>query len=131
MQMVYDFLKQCGTYYLATICKDQPKVRPFGTIDIFDGRLYIQTGKSKQVSAQMKANPEIEICATLGEDQWLRVSAKAVYDNNIEAQKHLLDNYPELHPMYQPGDGETEVFYLKDATATFYSFTDSPKIVKF
>ena len=130
MQQVYDFLKKCGTYYLATVEGEQPRVRPFGTVDLFEGKLYLQTGLSKSVAQQLKADPKVELCAFDGE-RWLRVAAKAVYDDNIEAQKHMLAAYPSLQAMYQPGDGNTAVYYLKDATATFSSFTAAPEVVRF
>ena len=130
MQEVYEFLKKCGTYYLATVEGDQPRVRPFGTVDLFEGRLYIQTGKSKSVSRQIQANPRVEICAFDGE-RWLRLASELVEDGRIAAQQHLLDAYPSLQAMYKPGDGNTEVFYLKDATATFSSFTEAPRTVRF
>ncbi len=130
MKEVYDFLKKAGTYYLATVDGDTPKVRPFGTIDLFEGKLYIQTGKKKDVAKQMKANPKIEICAML-DGKWIRVSANAYLDENIEAQKHMLAGYPELASMYQPGDGNNEVYYLKDGIATICSFTEAPKTIKF
>jgi uncharacterized pyridoxamine 5'-phosphate oxidase family protein len=130
MNEVYEFLKACKTYYIATVDGNQPRVRPFGTIDFFNEKLYIQTGKKKDVSKQMHANPKIEICAFSG-GKWLRVAATAVPDDNIEAECHILDAYPELKGMYAPGDGNNEVFYLKDATATFSSFSDKPKTVKF
>ena len=130
MQSVYDFLKACGTYYLATVDGDQPRVRPFGTIDLFEDRLYIQTGKVKPVSHQLHANPKMELCA-FHEGRWLRVQATAVEDDRVEARRHMLDAYPELQKMYSPEDGNTEVFYLKDATATFSSFTQSPTVIKF
>lgn len=130
MQEVYEFLKKCGTYYLATMEGDQPRVRPFGTVDIFEGRLYIQTGKSKKVSKEMLANPKVEICAFDG-NHWLRIQANAVEDDRIEAQKHMLDEYPSLQAMYQPGDGNTQVFYLENAQATFSSFTEAPRVVNF
>ena len=131
MQEIYDFLKSCGTYYLATIDKDQPRVRPFGTVDIFEGRLYIQTGKSKQVSKEMQANPKIEICALDGETRWLRISATVVRDDRVEAKKHMLDGYPNLQAMYSAEDDNTEVLYLKDATATITEFGKEPKVIKF
>ena len=130
MQQVYDFLKKCGTYYLATVEGEQPRVRPFGTVDLFEGKLYLQTGLSKSVAQQLKADPKVELCALDGE-RWLRVAATAVYDDNIEAQKHMLAAYPSLQAMYQPGDGNTAVYYLKDATATFSSFTAAPEVVRF
>lgn len=130
MQKVYQFLKDAGTYYLATVEGDQPRVRPFGTIDLYEDKLYIQTGKSKDVSKQIHANPKIEICA-FKDGKWLRVAASAYADDRIEAQTHMLDTYPSLQNMYKPGDGNTEVFYLMDATATFSSFTDAPETVKF
>ncbi|NLB81321.1 MAG: NimC/NimA family protein [Clostridiaceae bacterium] len=123
-------MKACKTYYIATVDGDHPRVRPFGTVDIFEGKLYIQTGRKKNVSKQMHENPKIEICAIMG-GKWLRVAATAVSDDNIEAEKHLLAAYPELAEMYKPGDGNNEVFYLKDAMATFSSFTDAPKVIKF
>ena len=130
MQQVYDFLKKCGTYYLATVEGEQPRVRPFGTVDLFEGKLYLQTGLSKSVAQQLKADPKVELCAFDG-DRWLRVAATAVYDDNLEAQKHMLAAYPSLQAMYQPGDGNTAVYYLKDATATFSSFTAAPEVVRF
>lgn len=130
MQEVYEFLKQCGTYYLATTEGDQAHVRPFGTIEVYEGKLYIQTGKVKPVSHQMKANPKVEICGFSG-GRWLRVMATAVLDERLEPQQHMLDAYPNLKERYQPGDGNNEVFYLKDVTASFCSFTDEPRIVKF
>ena len=130
MQEIYDFLKQCGTYYLATVEKDQPRVRPFGTINLFEGKLYIQTGKVKPVSKQMTANPKVELCAMNG-DTWLRVAATAVEDDRVEARQNMLDNYPELQSMYSADDGNTQVFYLKDGEATFSSFTSEPNVIKF
>ena len=125
MQEVHDFLKDCGAYYLATVEGDQPRVRPFGTVNIFDGKLYIQTGKVKAVSKQMGVNPKIEICAWNG-DEWLRVKAIAVEDDRVEARQSMLDAYPELQEMYSATDDNTQVLYLKDAVATFASFAGSP-----
>ncbi|HBE76470.1 MAG TPA: NimC/NimA family protein [Firmicutes bacterium] len=130
MQEVYDFLKKCQTYYLATVEGDQPRVRPFGTADIFEGKLYIQTGKVKSVSRQMQANPKIEICAFDG-SQWIRIAATAVRDERLEAKKHMLDSYPMLRDRYKAEDDNTEVLYLKDATATISSFTGQPRVIKF
>ena len=130
MQEVYEFLKVCGTYYLATVEGDQPRVRPFGTVDIFEGKLYIQTGKVKAVSKEMEANPKVEICAFNGE-KWIRVSGEVVMDDRVEAKKHMLDNYPNLKTLYRADDDNTEVLYLKNATATISSFTEEPKVIKF
>ena len=130
MQEVYEFLKKCGTYYLATVEGDQPRVRPFGTVDIFENRLYIQTGKSKPVSRQIQANPNVEICAFEG-GRWLRLSGRLVRDDRVEAKAHMLDAYPQLKGMYSAEDDNTEVLYFEDATATFASFTEAPRTVKF
>lgn len=130
MQRIYNFLNECGTYYLATTDGDQPRVRPFGTVDLYDGRLYIQTGKVKDVSKQLKANPKIEISG-MSKGKWIRVTGEAVLDESIEAQKHMLDAYPSLQKMYQPGDGNTEVFYIKNGVAKICSFTEEPVIIEF
>lgn len=130
MQEVYDFLKKCGTYYLATVDGDKPKVRPFGTVDIFEDKLYIQTGKVKPTSKQIHANPNVEICA-FDRGKWLRLSGELVVDDRREAKKHMLDAYPVLRNMYNEDDGNTEVFYFKNATATFSSLTATPKTIKF
>ena len=130
MQRTVDFLKSAETYYLATVDKDQPRVRPFGTVNVFEGKLYIPTGKVKDVSKQIHANPKVEICA-FKDGQWLRVAAELVEDDRIEARQAMLDAYPSLQGMYKADDGNTEVFYLKNATATFCSFTSEPQIEKF
>ncbi len=129
MQKVYDFLKNAGTYYLATMDGDQPRVRPFGTINIFDGKLYIQTGKSKDISKQLAANPKAEICAFNGEE-WIRVTGELVEDDRVEAKKDMLDNYPSLRAMYDENDENTQVLYFKNATATISSFTKAPEVIK-
>ena len=130
MHEVYEFLKSAGTYYLATLEGTQPRVRPFGTIDLYNGRLYIQTGKRKPVADQLKANPNIELSAMLN-GRWIRLSAEAVLDERIEAQTHMLDSYPSLKAMYAPGDGNTEVYWLRNVTATICSFTAEPEVYQF
>jgi len=130
MQEVYEFLKKCQTYYLATIEDGKPKVRPFGTVDIFEGKLYIQTGKIKAVSKQIHTNPNVEICAFDG-DKWVRIAGVLKEDTRVEAKKHMLDNYPMLRHMYDENDNNTEVFYFESAVANFSSFKEEPKTVKF
>ena len=130
MERVEKFLKDAGTYYLATVEGDQPRVRPFGTAHIFEGRLYIQTGKKKDVSKQLHANPKAEICAFMN-GEWLRVSGELIEDDRREARVSMLDAYPSLKKMYDADDGNTEVFYFRNATAVFSSFTHAPEVVKF
>lgn len=130
MQEVYEFLKKCGTYYLATVEGDQPRVRPFGTADIFEGRLYIQTGKVKPISAQLQQNPKAEICAFDGKT-WLRLSGTLVRDDRVEAKTHMLDAHPSLKGMYSATDDNTEVLYFKNAAAVFYSFGAPSRTVGF
>jgi uncharacterized pyridoxamine 5'-phosphate oxidase family protein len=130
MQEVYDFLKKCGTYYIATVDGDQPRVRPFGTVNIFEDKLYIQTGKIKDVSRQMKKNPKIEICGMSG-DRWIRIQAEAVEDDRVESRQSMLEAYPNLKSRYSATDGNCQVLYLKNAVATISSFTSAPKVIKF
>lgn len=130
MERVYDFLKKCGTYYLATLEGDQPRVRPFGTAAIFEGKLYIQTGKVKAVSKQMMENPKIEISGMAG-GKWLRLEATAVEDDRREARQSMLDATPSLAGRYTADDGNCQVFYLKDATAAICSFTAEPEVIRF
>lgn len=130
MKEVCEFLKKAKVYYLATNEGDQPRVRPFGTVHIFDGKLYIQTGKVKKVSKQIHKNPKVEICA-FTEGKWIRIQALALEDERTEARKSMLDAYPSLIGRYAVDDGNMEVFYLKDATATIESFGGEPKVIKF
>ncbi len=130
MEKVLEFLKQAGVYYLATVEGDQPRVRPFGTAHVFEGKLYIQTGKIKPTSKQIAANPKVEICA-FKNGEWLRVSGELVEDDRVEARKSMLDAYPELRGMYNENDGNTQVFFFKNATATFSSFTKAPETLTF
>ena len=130
MEEVFEFLKKCGTFYLATEDGDQPRVRPFGAINIYEGKLYLQTGKVKNVSKQMQVNPKVEICGFM-DGKWVRVEAKVVRDERIEAKESMLDANPELKSMYSAKDDNTEVLYLENAKATFSSFTESPRVVEF
>ena len=128
MEEVYDFIKECGIYYLATIDNNKPKVRPFGTFELYENKLYIQTGKRKDVYKQIINNPNVEICA-FKDGKWIRIECSLVPDDRVESKKYMLDKNPELRSMYNELDDNTIVLYLKDAKATFYSFTDEPKIV--
>ena len=130
MEQVEKFLKEADVYYLATMEGDQPRVRPFGTAHIFEGKLYIQTGKGKGVYKQLKENPKAEICACI-KDQWLRVSGELIEDDRREARQSMLDDYPSLQSMYSADDGNTAVFYFQNATAVFSSFQTEPEIIKF
>ena len=130
MEKVEKFLKDAEVYYLATVDGDQPRVRPFGTIHLYEGKLYIQTGKSKDISKQLHANPKAEICV-FKDGTWLRVAGELVEDDRLEAKESMLDAYPSLKGMYSADDGNTEVFYFKNATATFSSFTSAPEVITF
>ncbi|MCD8118444.1 MAG: pyridoxamine 5'-phosphate oxidase family protein [Lachnospiraceae bacterium] len=130
MNKIYEFLKEAGTYYLATDENGQPRVRPFGTIHLYENRLYIQTGKGKAVAKQMLENPKVEICA-MKNGEWIRVSGTVALDDRVEAQESMLDAYPSLRSMYTTGpDGNTAVFYFTEGTATISSFTHEPVIVE-
>ena len=130
MERVCNFLKEAGVYYLATVEGDQPRVRPFGTAHIFEGKLYIQTGKIKPTSRQLAANPKAEISA-FHNGTWIRLAGELVEDDRVEAKKSMLDAYPSLRNMYDENDGNTQVFYFRNATATFSSFTAAPETVTF
>lgn len=127
MEEIYEFLKACGDYFLATCDGGQPRVRPFGTVNIYNGRLYIQTGKSKSVSRQLHKNPKLEICA-MKDGKWMRVEATAAEDDDRGARVSMLEAYPNLKALYSPDDGNTEVWYLRNVTATLYSFTEPPVV---
>ena len=130
MKRVLDFLKKAGVYYLATVDGDQPRVRPFGTVNEFEGKLYIQTGKIKPVSKQIASDPKVEICAFC-DGEWIRVACELIDDDRVEAKKAMLDAYPELRRMYDENDGNTQVFYMKNAVATISSFTKPPVVINF
>ena len=130
MKEVYEFLKECGVYYLATIDGDYPRVRPFGTAEIFEERLYIETGKSKEVFKQIEKNNKIELCA-FNNGKWLRLSGELVVDDRVEAKKDMLDKNPQLRSMYSEYDDNTVVLYFKNAKAVFSSFTEEAKVIEF
>ena len=130
IEKVTRFLKDAGTYYLATVEGDQPRVRPFGTAHIFEGKLYIQTGKKKEVSKQLKANPKAEICAFKG-GKWIRVAGELIEDDRIEARISMLYAYPSLKKMYAADDGNTTVFYFQNAEAVITSFSQEPEVIHF
>ena len=130
IEKVYKFLDEAQTYYLATVEGDQPRVRPFGTALLYNGRLYIQTGKIKPVSKQIAANPKVEVCA-FKDGRWLRVSGELVNDDDRAVKVAMLEKMPVLKSMYDPDDGNTQVLYFKNATAVFSSFTEAPETVMF
>ena len=130
MKRVYEFLKNAEVYYLATVEGDQPRVRPFGTVNEFEGKLYIQTGKVKPTSRQLAVNPKAELCA-FKDGAWIRIACELIEDDRFEARKSMLDAYPNLRRMYDENDGNTQVFYMKNATATISSFVNAPVVIEF
>ena len=130
MKRVYEFLKNAEVYYLATVEGDQPRVRPFGTVNEFEGKLYIQTGKVKPTSRQLAVNPKAELCA-FKDGAWIRIACELIEDDRFEARKSMLDAYPNLRRMYDENDGNTQVFYMKNATATISSFVNAPIVIEF
>ena len=130
MKRVYEFLKNAEVYYLATVEGDQPRVRPFGTVNMFEDKLYIQTDRVKPTSHQLAANPKAEICA-FKDGAWVRVACELVDDDRLEAKKSMLDAYPNLRGMYDENDGNTQVFYMQNAVATFSAFGKAPEVVEF
>lgn len=127
---VYDFINEADTYYLATVEGDQPRVRPFGTILLWKGKLYIQTGKVKEVSKQLAANPKAEISA-FKDGKWIRVSGELVNDDDHDVKVAMLGKMPSLKAMYSADDDNMQMLYFKNATATFSSFTEAPETVEF
>lgn len=130
MNRVVEFLKEAEVYYLATVEGDQPRVRPFGTVNIFEGKVYIQTGRVKDVSKQLMANPKAEICA-FKNGEWMRVTGEFVEDDRNEARQAMLDAYPSLQSMYAADDGNTQVFYIRNARAVISAFTHAPEVIEF
>ena len=130
IQKVYDFLNDAETYYLATVDGDQPRVRPFGTVLLSDGKIYIQTGKVKDVSKQLAANPKAEICA-FKDGAWIRVAGELINDDSRDVKVAMLEKMPQLRGMYSEDDDNMQVLYFKNATATISSFTAAPEVIKF
>ena len=130
MQRIYDFIKEAGSYFVATVEGDQPRVRPFGTIDLYNGRLGIQTGKVKAFYKQIEKNPKVEICAMCG-GEWIRVEGELYPDDSVDACEHMLASYENLRSLYTPGDGNCVVLYFKSGKATISSFTAAPVVIEF
>ena len=130
LEKVYQFLDEANTYYLATVEGDQPRVRAFGTALLYDGKLYIQTGKVKEVSKQIAANPKAEICA-FKDGKWLRIAGELVGDDDRDVKVAMLEKMPSLKAMYDPDDGNMQMLYFRNAAATFSSFTDAPETITF
>ena len=130
MKEVYEFLKKCGVFYIATVDNDKPKVRPFGVVNIFEDKLYVQTGKVKDVSKQIAINNNVAISG-MADGKWIRLEGKLIRDDRIEAKESMLDANPELKQLYDAHDDNTEVLYFKDAKAMICSFTDEPIIIEF
>ena len=130
MERILNFLKEAGVYFVATCDGDQARVRPFGTVDIYNGRLGIQTGKAKEFYKQVMKNPKVELCAMKG-GEWIRVEGELYPDDSVEACEHMLSSYENLRAMYTPGDGNCVVLYFKSGKATISSFTAAPIVIEF
>lgn len=129
IKKLQEFLSEAGTYFLATVDEDQPRVRPFGTALLFEDKIYMLTAKGKDVSKQLAKNPKFEITAMDKNGRWVRVSGVLVEDNRVEVHEALLEAYPNLKAMYKAGDANTHALYLSDVKATIYSFTGEPEVL--
>lgn len=130
MKRTYQFLKDAGTFYLATVDGDQPRVRPFGAVCIHNNRFYISTNNQKDCYRQMLKNGKIEISAMV-KGEWIRLSANAIHDNDVKAREAMLEANPAIKGMYSASDGLMEVLYLTNAKATFCSFSKKPEVEEF
>lgn len=130
MNEVLEYLKACGTFYLATNEDGQPRVRPFGAVAEYNNKLYFVTNNKKKVYRQLIENPKIEISG-MNKGTWIRVEGKAVHDDNLAAREKMLADYASLKQMYSADDGIMEVLYIEEGTATIYSFKEEPKVLKF
>lgn len=130
MKEVMEFIKEAGVYFLSTIDEDKPRVRPFGTLEIFEDHLYIQTGKNKDVFKQIEKNNNVELSA-YKDGRWIRVSGKLIIDDRVEAKKYMLDQNPSLRSMYDENDNNTIVLYFENGKAIISSFTEEPKVIEF
>ena len=132
MKEVQDYLKECGAFFIATTDGDQPRVRPFGVSEIINDRLYIMTGKVKDVYKQMAANGKFEICALKKSgSEWMRLSGVLVNDETLSVKEEFLNRNESLKSMYKADDDNMAVLYIKDATARFFSFTAPERTVQF
>lgn len=131
MKEVLQFLQDAGVFYIATMDGDQPRVRPFGAINEFDGKIYIITSNEKDVYKQMQKNPKVEISGMNKEGKWIRLSCEVVRDDRTEAKKSMLDANPTLRAMYSEEDGKMEVLYFQNANASICSFTEAPAVYQF
>ena len=75
-------------------------------------------------------NSKVEICA-FKDGSWLRLAGDLAEDDRVEAKKSMLDAYLELRHLYDENDDNTQVLYLKNATAIFSSFTSAPETITF
>ncbi len=129
MNEVFDFLRDCGIFFVATVDGNQPKVRPFGFVMEYEGKLCFGTSNQKPFYEQLMANPNIEICATAKDFRWLRLSGKAVFCTTKEAKAQALEIMPTLKRMYSVEDNIFEIFYLENATANFRSMQGEDRTV--
>lgn len=130
MKRTYDFLKKAGTFYLATVDKDQPRVRPFGAVCIAHEKLYICSNNKKECYKQMLDNNKIEISAMVG-NEWIRLTGLVKNDSSKKVKSAMLNENPILKTMYSEDDTIFEVLYLENVTATFNQFGKEKEVEAF
>lgn len=132
MNEVQAYLKECGAFFIATNEGDQPRVRPFGVSEIINGRLYIMTGKVKDVFKQLDKNGKFEICAMKPSGaEWMRLEGTLVNDDTLAVKEEFLNRNESLKSMYKADDGNMAVLFVTNATASFFSFTEPVRKVCF
>lgn len=130
MNEVLQFLKDNSIFYLATVDGDTPKVRPFGFVMEYEGKLCFCTNNQKDVYRQLKANPKLEISTTSEAGEWLRLKGKAVFITSRITKKAALEAMPSLRRMYSEDDAIFEIFRVEDGEAVFCNMKSSPRTLK-
>lgn len=123
MSETFAFIKECGPFFISTINGDAPATRPFGGMMEYQGSLYVATSNKKDVYAQLKANPKVQIVSlNAAEKAWIRVNGKAEEIFDLDEKQAMLDACPPLLKNFPTKDTPTlALFKIAEMTCYLYS----------
>lgn len=131
MKTVYDFLRECGVFYVLTVDGDFPTGRPFGAVMEHEGKLYISTANSKDVYKQIIEKGKVCIVAKKPESRtWIRIKGIAEECRNIGMKEKMMEVCPILSKRYPSAEcGYFAIFGIEVISAAIHTDEGIEKLI--
>lgn len=122
MSKAYNFLRECGYFYVLTVNGDFPAGRPFGAVMEYNEKLYISTNDGNKAHQQIRKNGNIQILAKKeGTRQWLRITGIAAESTDIKLKQKMLEECPVLTKHFSTAESEHYLLFQVEVLKTEFN----------